>query len=150
MSDKRPTKPKERAFRKDKLDRAQKDNPDLPKDFICDILSSASSPSEPFEFRRKGRNAAVQITYDKIADALYISLVKAEPAKQQHVNDDFILDIDSTGRVIGIEILDAKKTYGEGIEPRAGWAEAFEKMHENGDDVVHWDDKTADPRDDDA
>ena len=57
----------------------------------------------------------MRITYDPQADALYIEFSKAERACQQQVNDGTIIDLSADGEVVGIEILDARATYGRDI-----------------------------------
>lgn len=49
----------------------------------------------------------MKIEYDKIADALYICLKKAKVHKTIKMKDWLIVDVDSRGNVIGIEVLDA-------------------------------------------
>lgn len=55
----------------------------------------------------------MKITYDKIADAMYIYMKK--PVKNERVgrtlpvSDDLIVDLDKKGNVFGIEILSASK-----------------------------------------
>lgn len=50
------------------------------------------------------------IRYDKTIDAMYIPLKKGAYSHSKKVTDDIIVDVSRTGRVIGIEILDASKT----------------------------------------
>jgi excisionase family DNA binding protein len=57
----------------------------------------------------------MKITYDSELDAMYISFSDAPRAKQQHVNDDTILDLSDSSEVLGIELLDATKNYGSNI-----------------------------------
>ena len=45
------------------------------------------------------------ITYDKIADALYIYLRKAKVDRTVEVKDSVIVDLGKDGKPIGIEIL---------------------------------------------
>jgi len=55
-------------------------------------------------------------TYDKEADALYLFLgLGTQVHRQQEVEPGFILDLDVAGRVVGIEILDATRNYGQNI-----------------------------------
>ncbi len=49
----------------------------------------------------------MKITYDKIADAMYIYLNKAKVFKTVQITDRLLIDVDNDGNVIGIEILDA-------------------------------------------
>ena len=58
----------------------------------------------------------MQITYDHTVDALYIKLTDHLIVKTKPVNNNFILDTDESGEVVGIEILNARKS---GIDPLA-------------------------------
>ena len=52
----------------------------------------------------------MKITYDKIANAAYLYLKKAQKVtKTLPVSDDIIIDLDAKGGVLGIEILNASK-----------------------------------------
>ena len=51
----------------------------------------------------------MEITYDKDADALYIEFRKGAFAKNRKIDDLTIIDLDSRGNMLGIEILDARK-----------------------------------------
>lgn len=57
----------------------------------------------------------MRVTYDPEADALYISLSDGTRDSQREVNENMILDLNKDGEVVGIEILDAKETYGREI-----------------------------------
>lgn len=46
------------------------------------------------------------IEYDKIADAIYISLKKSKVDKTIKMKDRLLVDVDKKGNTIGIEILD--------------------------------------------
>jgi len=53
----------------------------------------------------------MKITYDHIADALYISLTDKTPVDNIEIQKDISsCDIDEDGGLIGIEILNASKT----------------------------------------
>lgn len=58
----------------------------------------------------------MNITYDKTADAKYITLNKEEGnvvvAKTEKLNDWLLLDFSDDGKVIGIEILNASRNWG--------------------------------------
>ncbi len=56
----------------------------------------------------------MKITYDHLADALYIELTDHPAIKAKHVSGNFIVDTDEAGEVIGIEILSVRKS---GIDP---------------------------------
>ena len=47
-------------------------------------------------------------TYDKIADALYITFQKGKVFNTLKLSDRMMVDLDKKGNTIGIEILDAK------------------------------------------
>ncbi len=49
----------------------------------------------------------MKITYDKIANAVYIYLTNNKVEKTVKINDNFLLDVDKDGKVIGIEVLSA-------------------------------------------
>jgi len=51
----------------------------------------------------------MEIDYDADADALYIKLREGTFSKNKKVDEFTILDLDTEGNVIGIEVLDAKK-----------------------------------------
>jgi uncharacterized protein YuzE len=51
----------------------------------------------------------MKITYDKMADALYIYLRKGKVAKTKKVTNRFLIDVDKKGNVLGIEILEASR-----------------------------------------
>ena len=48
----------------------------------------------------------MKISYDKIADALYIYLRKGTVAKTKKVTSRLLIDVDKKGNVLGIEMLD--------------------------------------------
>ena len=55
----------------------------------------------------------MKIQYDKIADAMYVSLgIQKKVAKTIEVNDRLLVDMDKSGHIIGIEILDASSKKG--------------------------------------
>ncbi len=51
----------------------------------------------------------MKITYDKIADAVYLTLKKGRVAKTVEVGEDFTVDRNRQGEVLGIEILNASR-----------------------------------------
>ena len=55
----------------------------------------------------------VQVEYDKKADALYIWVRKGKYDISEELAENVILDLDKTGRIIGIEVLDASKNIGQ-------------------------------------
>ena len=52
----------------------------------------------------------MKIDYDKIADAMYMTLRKGKVVKSVELEDRLIADIDKKGDILGIEILDAGNT----------------------------------------
>ncbi len=52
----------------------------------------------------------MKIDYDKIADAMYMTLRKGKVAKSVELEDRLIADVDKKGNVLGVEILDAGNT----------------------------------------
>ena len=62
----------------------------------------------------------MEITYDKQADAMYIYFQKGKkPARTVELADLLIADLDRSGRIIGVEILDASrqvKKSGRGVK----------------------------------
>jgi len=51
----------------------------------------------------------MKISYDKIADAMYIYLRKGKAAKTIKVKPNLLIDVDKKGGVLGIEILDVSR-----------------------------------------
>jgi len=51
----------------------------------------------------------MKVSYDREADALYISLNEELPDGVVEVRDEVNLDVTADGRIIGIEILDASR-----------------------------------------
>jgi len=48
----------------------------------------------------------MKISYDKKADALYIYINKGKLAKTIKVNSRLLVDVDRSGKLLGIEMLD--------------------------------------------
>lgn len=67
----------------------------------------------------------MEINYDIMADAVYITVSKEKIAQTIKSNDRFLIDMDAAGNVVGFEILDAssqqnlvenlKKNVGRGV-----------------------------------
>lgn len=53
----------------------------------------------------------MKIRYDKQADAMYISLSKSKYFESDEVSPGIIVDYDKSKKVIGIEVLNASKTF---------------------------------------
>ena len=51
----------------------------------------------------------MKITYDSEADALYISLRDVAAADAFDIEEGVVADVDETGHIIGLEVLDASK-----------------------------------------
>lgn len=50
----------------------------------------------------------MKVTYDKKVDALYITLKpKAKVSRTKKVTPSVLIDYDSSGKVVGVEVLDA-------------------------------------------
>jgi uncharacterized protein YuzE len=54
----------------------------------------------------------MRITYDAEVDALYIRFVEAT-VTTQHVAEGIAVDYTADGRIAGIEVLDARKRFGD-------------------------------------
>lgn len=54
----------------------------------------------------------MRITYDAEVDALYIRFIEAT-VTTQHVAEGIAIDYTTDGRIAGIEILDARKRFGD-------------------------------------
>jgi uncharacterized protein YuzE len=54
----------------------------------------------------------MRITYDKEVDALYIRFIETT-VTTQHIAEGIAVDYAADGRVAGIEILDARKRFGD-------------------------------------
>jgi uncharacterized protein YuzE len=57
----------------------------------------------------------VQVEYDKKADALYIWVRKGKYDISEELAENVIIDLDKTGRIIGIEVIDASKNLGNDL-----------------------------------
>ena len=49
------------------------------------------------------------MSYDHVADALYIKFSDGEVADSEEISEGVIIDYDQNGRVIGVEILNFSK-----------------------------------------
>lgn len=49
----------------------------------------------------------MEISYDREADAVYIEFRKGKVSGNKKIDDYTIIDLDSKGNIIGIELLDA-------------------------------------------
>lgn len=57
----------------------------------------------------------MNVKYDRSVDALYIHLADGGSAESEEVKPGIILDFDSEGRLVGIEILDVKTVVAPGL-----------------------------------
>ena len=51
----------------------------------------------------------MKLQYDSKEDAVYIDLAKGKYNKTRKISDSILVDEDKTGKILGIEILDAKE-----------------------------------------
>ena len=52
----------------------------------------------------------MKASYDPKADAVYLGFGAGKPARTEEVRPGVVFDFDESGRIIGIEILDASRT----------------------------------------
>lgn len=52
----------------------------------------------------------MKVRYDPKVDALYIDLAKGKYERTRKVSESVLVDEDAKGRILGVEILDAKKS----------------------------------------
>lgn len=55
----------------------------------------------------------MKISYDPKIDAMYIRFASGKYDHTQKVNDSVMVDVAKSGKVLGLEILDAKEQFGE-------------------------------------
>jgi uncharacterized protein YuzE len=61
----------------------------------------------------------MKINYDKVADAVYFSMSDGKVATTRELEDRLIVDLDKSGNVIGVELLEASTQLtngGKGLE----------------------------------
>jgi uncharacterized protein YuzE len=51
----------------------------------------------------------MKVTYDKAVDAVYLSLSSLQPEGVIEVAEGINIDVTSSGKIVGIELLDASK-----------------------------------------
>ncbi|HEV7157224.1 MAG TPA: DUF2283 domain-containing protein [Caulobacteraceae bacterium] len=56
----------------------------------------------------------ISTTYDADADAIYVRLAARNVAETRELEPGLILDLDSGGRIVGVEILNVRARAGEG------------------------------------
>ncbi len=54
----------------------------------------------------------MKIEYSKTADALYVYFREAEVSKSTEIQEGVVVDFDSDGNLVGIELLDASTRLG--------------------------------------
>ena len=59
----------------------------------------------------------MKINYDKIADALYLSLKKGKIHKTVKMEDRLVVDVDKKGNILGVEFLEAYAQFGSNNKP---------------------------------
>lgn len=69
------------------------------------------------------------ITYDPDADAAYVALSDAAVQESAEVSPGIVLDYDSRGRVVGIELLGARKQLAPGAWSRSPRPGGSRKAH---------------------
>jgi len=52
--------------------------------------------------------------YDPAMDALSVRLTEADILESEEVRPGLVVDLDKNGRIVGFEILDARRTLSEG------------------------------------
>ena len=57
----------------------------------------------------------MNVTYDKIADALYVYFSKERIEKTLKINDRINVDTDKSGNIVGVEVLDASSQKAHGL-----------------------------------
>ena len=58
----------------------------------------------------------MKASYDAVTDALYLRLADAPVAESEEVRPGIVLDFDAAGRLVAIEVLDAKEHLASGSE----------------------------------
>ena len=57
------------------------------------------------------RGVIMKFNYDKETDALYINFIDEPGVDSFEMAPDYIVDVDATGRVLGLEVLNVKKKF---------------------------------------
>lgn len=60
----------------------------------------------------------MNVTYDKVADALYMKLSSGKVSKTLEINESLNVDTDEHGQTVGIEVLDvsSQKDFAENLQ----------------------------------
>jgi len=56
----------------------------------------------------------MKTTYDSDADALYVRFADSPVVESEEVSDGVVLDFDADGRIVAIELLEARKHLASG------------------------------------
>ncbi len=75
----------------------------LPAELSAVLMPERRATQEP------GPSSPITATFDPEADAAYICLSSEKFARTQQVSDCILFDFDADGRLIGIEVLDARR-----------------------------------------
>lgn len=54
--------------------------------------------------------------YDPDADALYVRFAAAKVVESEEVSPGVVIDFDAEGRIVGVEVLDARRHLAAGAE----------------------------------
>lgn len=54
----------------------------------------------------------MKINYDSETDSIYISFKSGKYDHTKKVTDEILVDVDKRGKVLGLEVLDAKHNFG--------------------------------------
>jgi len=66
----------------------------------------------------------MKVEYDKDLDIMYIRLKEGRYAFSEEINENTVIDLDSDGRILAIEILDVSDFLGEELLRKTLKAEA--------------------------
>lgn len=69
----------------------------------------------------------MKIKYDPSVDAVYIDLKSGKYDKTKKVTDDILVDVTKSGKVLGIEILDASENISH-FDPNSPLISKFKSM----------------------
>ena len=58
----------------------------------------------------------MRIEYDREVDALYLAIQTRPVHETREVCDGVMVDVDETGQIVGLEILDAAKRFPEALQ----------------------------------
>ncbi|CAH1659407.1 conserved hypothetical protein [Hyphomicrobiales bacterium] len=58
----------------------------------------------------------MRTTYDPEVDALYVRFAESRIVESEEVRPGIVFDLDETGRIVGVEILDASEHLAQGAD----------------------------------